>query len=137
MTMQRRSTLPAVCLLALSACTTPAPAPILLFAGAGTSPSDVAAIESILRDRHLPFSTANSFQLNRLTEAQLHSYRLLIVPGGNFETIGKHLTPAATAKIRRAVQGGVNYLGLCAGAFFAGASPYNGLNLTAGVRFDF
>jgi glutamine amidotransferase-like uncharacterized protein len=31
----------------------------------------------------------------------------------------------------------LNYLGICAGAFFAGDSPYNGLNLTSGVRFTF
>jgi glutamine amidotransferase-like uncharacterized protein len=35
------------------------------------------------------------------------------------------------------VYGGLNYLGICAGAFFAGNSPYNGLNLTSGVRFPF
>jgi len=28
-------------------------------------------------------------------------------------------------------------LGICAGAFYAGDSPYNGLNLTAGTRFRF
>jgi glutamine amidotransferase-like uncharacterized protein len=31
----------------------------------------------------------------------------------------------------------LNYLGICAGAFFAGNSPYNGLNVTSGVRFNF
>ena len=31
----------------------------------------------------------------------------------------------------------MNYLGICAGAFFAGSSPYKGLNLTEGVRFKF
>jgi hypothetical protein len=31
----------------------------------------------------------------------------------------------------------LNYLGICAGAFFAGDSPYNGLNLTSGVKFPF
>jgi hypothetical protein len=35
------------------------------------------------------------------------------------------------------VQHGVNYLGICGGAFFAGRSPYNGLNLTNGVQFGF
>ena len=35
------------------------------------------------------------------------------------------------------MQDGVNYLGICAGAFFAGRSPYNGLNLTSGVQFGF
>jgi hypothetical protein len=34
-------------------------------------------------------------------------------------------------------RGGLNYLGICAGASFAGNSPYNGLNLTEGVRFPF
>jgi glutamine amidotransferase-like uncharacterized protein len=31
----------------------------------------------------------------------------------------------------------LGYLGICAGAFFAGASPYNGLDLASGVRFPF
>ena len=35
------------------------------------------------------------------------------------------------------MQNGWNYLGICAGGFFAGDSPYNGLNLTAGARFGF
>jgi len=41
----------------------PRPAPILLFNGTGTSSNDVAAIESILRDNHLDYSTANSREL--------------------------------------------------------------------------
>jgi hypothetical protein len=55
---------------------------------------------------------------------------LLIVPGGSFEDIGNGLTATTTSNIRKAVRGGLNYLGICAGAFFAGNSPYNGLNLT-------
>jgi glutamine amidotransferase-like uncharacterized protein len=61
----------------------------------------------------------------------------LIVPGGNFEQIGTDLSPVAVANVREAVRGGLNYLGICAGAFFAGNSPYNGLNLTSGARFPF
>ena len=68
---------------------------------------------------------------------QIRGYRLLIVPGGNFIEIGNNLTLGTTANIRMAVQNGLNYLGICAGGFFAGNSPYNGLNLTAGVRFGF
>ena len=116
---------------------TPAPADILLFVGGGTSPSDVAAVESILRGGRFSYSTASSSQLNALSESWLRAYRLLIVPGGNFEEIGNNLSSSTTANIRRAVRGGLNYLGLCAGAFFAGHSPYNGLNLTDGVRFSF
>ncbi len=112
-------------------------APILLFNGTGTSPNDVEAVETILNMNHLNYSTSNSSQLNEMGESQMQEYRLLIVPGGNFVDIGKSLTSGTTANIRSAVQNGLNYLGICAGAFFAGNSPYNGLNLTSGVRFGY
>ena len=72
-----------------------------------------------------------------MSEAELEGYRLLICPGGNFEQIGKALTPDTTARLRKAVNGSMSYLGICAGAFFAGASPYNGLHLTSGIRLPF
>jgi len=115
----------------------PDPASVLLFNGRGTNPNDVAAIESVLRDAHLSYATASSRQLGALSEAKLRAYRLLIVPGGNFVDIGTGLTPVTVTNVRNAVHGGLNYLGICAGAFFAGNSPYNGLNLTSGVRFPF
>jgi hypothetical protein len=89
-----------------------------------------------LKRNHFEYATADSRQLNATSEARLRSYRLLIVPGGDFEKIGNGLTAQASANIRSAVRGGLNYLGICAGAFFAGDSPYNGLNIT-GVRFGF
>jgi len=125
----------AACLLA-TGCRSGA-STILLFNGRGTSANDVAAVESVLRDVHLGYATANSEQLGGMTESQLRAYRLLIVPGGNFVEIGMGLTPTTVTNVRNAVHGGVNYLGICAGAFFAGNSPYNGLNLTSGVRFPF
>jgi glutamine amidotransferase-like uncharacterized protein len=115
----------------------PQPASVLLFNGEGTSSGDVAAVETILRDAHLSYATANSRQLGAMTAAHLGTYRLLIVPGGNFVQMGNSLTPAAVANVRDAVQSGLNYLGICGGAFLAGNSPYNGLNLTSGVRFPF
>jgi hypothetical protein len=112
-------------------------APILLFKGTGTSPNDVKAVEAILNGISLSYSVADSAQLNGISEAQLQRYRLLIIPGGNFEVIGNNLTASTATNIRNAVQSGTNYLGICAGAFFAGSSPYNGLDLTSGVRFPF
>jgi glutamine amidotransferase-like uncharacterized protein len=121
----------------LTACTRgPDNAPVLLFNGKGTSANDVRAFQSLLTRAHLAYSTADSSSLNSMDEAQLRAHRLLIVPGGNFIDIGNGLTPAASAKIRNAIRGGLNYAGICAGAFFAGDSPANGLNLT-GVRFGF
>jgi glutamine amidotransferase-like uncharacterized protein len=112
-------------------------APILLFAGTGTSRNDVAAVKDILKSNHLAYATVNSSQLNAMGQTQIREHRLLIVPGGNFVDIGNSLTPGTTANIRTAVQNGLNYLGICAGGFLAGNSPYNGLNLTSGVKFGF
>jgi len=110
---------------------------ILLFVGTGTSPGDVAAIEAILQNSHLNYSAVNSSRLNQLGESRIREYRLLVVPGGNFIHIGNSLTSSTTANIRSAVQNGVNYLGICAGAFLAGKTGYNSLNLTSGVKFGF
>lgn len=119
---------------------TPAPAdiaPILLFGGTGTSATDVDALREILNSSHLNYSTVNSRQLNEMSESRIRDHHLLIVPGGNFEEIGNGLTSDTTANVGGAVRSGLNYLGICAGAFFAGNSPYNGLNLTSGTRFGF
>jgi glutamine amidotransferase-like uncharacterized protein len=113
-------------------------AQILLFNGTGASPNDVAAVETILESNHLKYSTANSSQLNRMSESQIRAYRLLIIPGGNFIDMGNSLNPGTARNIHNAVQHGLNYLGICAGGFLAGNSVYyKGLNLTSGVKFDF
>jgi glutamine amidotransferase-like uncharacterized protein len=111
--------------------------PILLFNGTGTSPNDVKAVERILKDSHLDCSTVDSRRLNGMGESRLMVYRLMIVPGGNYVTMGNSLTTNATANIRKAVQNGLNYLGICAGGLLAGDARCNSINLTSGVRFDF
>jgi glutamine amidotransferase-like uncharacterized protein len=111
--------------------------PILLFTGTGISPNDAAAVETVLESNHLRYTAVTSAGLNRMSESEIRTYHLLIVPGGNFIEIGNGLTSSTTTKIRNSVQGGLNYLGICAGAFFAGSSGYNALNLTSGVRFGF
>lgn len=114
-------------------------APILLFAGTGTSSGDVVAIETLLKANNLVYATADSEQLNRMDAADLQRYRLLIVPGGNFVGMGNSLTAHTTSNIRNAVKSGVSYLGICAGAFLAGHFPPGSmsLNLTSGVQFKF
>jgi hypothetical protein len=112
--------------------------PVLLYIGTGTSPSDVTAIEGVLSSLKVGYLTADQNQLNAMTEPQLGGYTLLIVPGGNSITIGQNLSASATSTIHNAVaQYGLHYLGICAGAFFGGASSYNGVDLTSGVGFDF
>ena len=111
---------------------------ILLFNGTGTSASDVSAVEAILNTNKLLYATANTSQLNAMTETQLKAYKLLIVPGGNSITIGDNLKSSTTTNIHNAViNDGLHYLGICAGGFFGGYSIYNGLNLTSGTWFNF
>lgn len=114
-----------------------ATAPILLFDGAGTSPNDVAAVEAVLDASALAYATIDTGDLRAIPPETLRARRLLIVPGGNFEVMGKSWTPAAAAKVREAVAQGLGYVGICAGAFLAGRSIYNGLDLTSGVQFGF
>lgn len=135
--IRRMLSLSAVWLVACSPSALKEPASILLFRGAGSSPNGVKAMESILKSRGQAYSMVDSEQLNHLSESDLRAYRLLIVPGGNYITMGNGLTPEATAKVRRSVESGLNYLGVCAGGLLAGEAGSNSLNLTAGVRFGF
>src|SRR5215831_14745058 len=82
------------------------PASILLFNGTGASPGDGAALEKILSNEHLNYSAVDSSRLNGMSESQIREYRLLIVPGGNFEDLGNSLTSSAAANIRNAIQNG-------------------------------
>jgi Biotin-protein ligase, N terminal len=116
----------------------PSAQPVLLFVGDGASSTDVTAVEGVLNTLGIGYITADSTQLNAMSEPQLGGYKLVIVPGGDSITIGESLTAETSSAIRGAVQDyGVHYLGLCAGAFFGGSSTYNGVDLTAGVPFDF
>src|ERR1043165_4276336 len=87
--------------LALSAClsgcqksstTTEAavmPKRIILYDGAGSSANDVKAIKALLDQESLPYTTADSDELDVMTPEQLAHADLLIMPGGNFEEMGK------------------------------------------------
>jgi glutamine amidotransferase-like uncharacterized protein len=112
-------------------------ATILIFNGKGTTASDVTALENVVKNAGLAYQTANSSQLDAMTQAKLASYKLFIVPGGNSITIGNNLSSKTTTNVRNAVaQNGLNYLGVCAGGFFGGFSKYNGVDLTSGVWFS-
>lgn len=114
------------CLFTVACQREPRPAAILLFMGTGTSAGDVAAVEKLLDDAHFDYATATSRQLDAMSAPRLRSYRLLIIPGGNFEQMGNNLSAATATNVRDAVHQGLNYLGICAGALLA--------KLTRGLR---
>jgi glutamine amidotransferase-like uncharacterized protein len=91
-----------------------------------------------LSSNKLGYATANSSQLDNMSQSELAAYKLFLVPGGNSISIGEGLTSTATNNVHNAVTlDGLHYLGICAGGFFGGYSEYNGLNLTSGVWFNF
>ncbi|OCX51029.1 hypothetical protein BEL04_20140 [Mucilaginibacter sp. PPCGB 2223] len=113
-------------------------ASLLLFNGTGVSPNDVDAIEKILDSLHINYMTANSAELNAMNLSELKSYRLLVLPGGNFIEMGNSIEKNTAYRIKQAVVQGLNYFGICAGGFLAGGSSYyNSLNLTSGLSFGF
>ena len=73
--------------------------PVLLFNGTGTS-SDVSAVEGVLSNLSIGYNTANSAQIEALSEQQLAGYKLIIIPGGNSITIGQNLSAAVASNIR-------------------------------------
>ena len=110
---------------------------MLLYNGTGTS-ADVLAVEAVLGNLGIGYLTADETLLNAMTEPQLAGYKLIIIPGRKLDHHRRKSHCASYINIRGAVQHyGVHYLGLCAGAFFGGYSSYNGVDLTAGVSFDF
>ncbi len=129
------------CVLVLAACSgAPASdAPILLYDGDGASDGDVRAIEALLDREHLRYDTVGSAALDAMPEPRLRARRLLIVGGGDFTAMGRSLSDDGAARIRGAVEAGLGYLGICAGAFLAGhfPSPYRGLDLASGAQFHF
>ncbi len=112
-------------------------APILLFDGSGASAGDVAAIEGVLEANGLRYATADAARLQGMGAAEWGAVRLLIVPGGNFIEMAKGLGEGTVAKIHDAVNGGVNYLGICGGAFLAGTSTHYASVKLAAVQFRF
>jgi glutamine amidotransferase-like uncharacterized protein len=116
---------------------TTATVPVLIFNGTGTSVNDVTAVKNAVSAAGFAYHTANSAQLDGMTQSQLLVYKLFIVPGGNALTIGRNLSKNATANLHNAVSQGLNYLGFCAGGFFAGSDTYNNFaNLTEGPWFN-
>lgn len=116
------------------------PPPVLLFVGTGTTSGSVAAFKTILGNLKLAYATATSSQLNGMSESTLRTYKLLLIPGGDAITISKNLSSTTITNVHNAiVNDGLHYLGICAGAFFAGHSGvYHYLNLTpTGVWFNY
>src|SRR6187397_1767655 len=83
------------------------PPDILLFNGNGISRNGVAALQALLEASGFRYDTIDSPHLDALPDTRLREYRLLIVPGGNFEVLGQGLKRETVARVRAAVLAGL------------------------------
>jgi len=136
----QRQTPPSVAQAAVAVAAGASTPQVLLFVGSGTSSGAVTATKTILGNLKLTYATATSSQLNGMSESAMKAYKLFLMPGGNAITISQNLKSATITNLHNAiVNDGLNYLGICAGGFFAGNSGiYNYLDLTpTGVWFNY
>ena len=136
----QRQTPPSVAQAAVAVAAGASTPQVLLFVGSGTSSGAVTATKTILGNLKLTYATATSSQLNGMSESAMKAYKLFLMPGGNAITISQNLKSATITNLHNAiVNDGLNYLGICAGGFFAGNSGiYNYLDLTPpGVWFNY
>ena len=109
---------------------------VLLYEGDGVAASDAQSLESILSSNNISYNSATSAQLNAMTADQFNTYGMLLVPGGEAETMSSSLNANTISLIQNAVtQGGMGYMGICA-APLAGSYGSWGLGL-APNNFDY
>ncbi len=89
---------------------------IAVYNGPGVWNSGLEAIKLYLSSRRIDFALVNA---STIKEQGLRNYNVLIIPGGWSYDYYKELGPTGEAAIKRFVQRGGGYLGVCAGAYLA------------------
>ncbi len=93
--------------------------PILIYTGPGTEPDAFNALKRMFRlaiPTHHTIISVDSDEL--ITRLQNHQCDLLVMPGGRDLPYCKALSGEPNRLIRKFVQEGGKYLGICAGAYY-------------------
>lgn len=109
---------------------------VLLLSSEGTWQAEVESLAYILYHHGTSYREISSRELNQLPLKTLLEFKLFIIPGGNSAHILQSLSIPTRIKLRSAVRThGLNYLGLCAGAYLAvSPDPRPGEKLEASLR---
>jgi glutamine amidotransferase-like uncharacterized protein len=99
--------------------TTRKPIRVAIYADAGATKTDVPQVEHCL-------PTAKGFEVNRVTSEQicqgdLKDFDVVIFPGGAASKQSSTLGEEGRAAVKRFVDGGGGFIGICAGAYLASA----------------
>ncbi len=120
----RSITSPKVGEMAAQAQATGRPAKMLIYSGSGTWAAEVSDTKQNLDALGIQYEVKNS-----LSGVDYNQYAAIFMPGGNAGTEGLGIGNSELGRLSAAVNNGLNYLGNCAGAFLAGRSGGNGLNM--------
>ncbi len=110
---------------------------VLIYGGIGSWRPEINSLKETLYSNGATYNEVKAPELDRMPLNDLIKYRLLVIPGGDAETVTKHLSPHTHARLREAVQiEGLDYLGFCAGAWLAVApAPPPGKDVSYGIGF--
>lgn len=109
----------------------------LIVDGSGVASVDTDSITGILDGLGMTWTTLGPSSLENMKAADFQKYGMIVVPGGTAKTISDSLSASTREAIRQAVvEGGVGYIGFCAGAFLTGSYADWGLKIT-GMDFPY
>lgn len=91
---------------------------VLIYGGVLSWNDEIDSIKGLLTAQNKTYVEYNDAKMNSLSLEDLKGFSLVIFPGGNSDRVSENLTPETKRHLRDAiVENGLNYLGLCAGAW--------------------
>ena len=95
-------------------------ADFLIYNGYGIDTTGTDALVEIIQSKGLTQRVVTEEEFNPMTADEFAQYGTFIWPGGYNSEIDEELSPSARRELRKAViQKGLNFVGICAGAFLA------------------
>lgn len=108
---------------------------VLIYGGPGTWRAETESLKKILLNHGATYEVVTNSQLDSFKVSDYLKFRAILFVGGDAPTVRNALNTDTHANIRRAVQqGGLGYLGFCAGAWLAVApTPDPGNDVVYGL----
>lgn len=95
----------------------------LVYEGPGSWKSETRSLKEILYKNGATYLAVGADQLNEFTAERFAGFKAILFAGGNSISVSESISREVGEMIRLAVrEGGMNYLGFCAGAWLAVAS---------------
>lgn len=91
---------------------------VLIYGGSGSWGDEIESLKEILAAHGKTYAEYDDKDFNEATDDDLDKFTLVIFPGGDSDDVNNNLTYETRERVRRAViERGLNYFGLCSGAW--------------------